>query len=263
MSHPPSSTDLIFNGTGVNYSWHLPRLFELSLEEFKAYRSVTLISGGSVAFLVYWALRHNLQTWTLKDFLNWNRHTQKVYGNNLLAGLRRVWNLKTGSKKPVYSVEDYARSWSMAVKPEFFQVRMKDLPANVQIPLLDRTTNEIVIASANSRFADTPVYLVSIACTAIPKLFSDVEIQSKIWGDITFARGFLPWLKEFEAKSSRFYNYNLLKSATLPNGEYIKICDHPNPKKMMQQESMKFIFGRYIASYPANIRKTNLGLPNV
>lgn len=259
-SHSPSSTDLIFNGTGINYSWHLPRLFEMSLDEFKSYRSIVLISGGSVAFLVYWALKHNLQTWTYDDFLDWNRHTHSAYGNNLFSGLLRLWNLKRGSNKPIYSVENYRHAWSVAVKPEFFEVRMKDLPPNIQIPLLDRATKEIVIASNNSIFAEVPAYLVSIAGTAIPKIFSDVEIHSKIWSDVTYDRDFLPWLKAFERNSSQFYNYNLFKSAKLPNGEYVKICDHPNPKKLMQQENMKFLFGRYLASYPANIRKTKIGI---
>lgn len=261
MSHSPSSTDLIFNGTGINYSWHLPRLFELSLDELKAYRSIVLISGGSVAFLVYWALRHHLQTWKYADFLNWNKHTHRAYRNNLVTGLMRTWNLKRKSPKPVYSVEDYKYAWSVAVKPEFFDVKMKDLPANIQIPLLDRESDEIIMASADSPFAEVPLYLVSIAGTAIPKIFSDVKIDSKTWGDIMYSRGFLRWLRNLEGNSTYFYNYNLLKSATYPNGEYVKICDHPNPKKMMHQENMKFLFGRYLASYPANIRKTNLGLP--
>ena len=249
---------LIFNGTGINYSWHLPRLFDIPFDEFTARSPMYFLSGGSTALMVYWAFKKNLATWGRKELLNWNRLTHAAYGNNLLSGTKRFLKLALKSKSPIYTAEDYKRAWSIAVRPEFFEVKMKDLPKNVFVPLLERASNEIVIASADSKFADMPAYLVSFAATAIPNVFPDISLGSSTYGDITYSRKFLPWLKAMEQKAPYFENYNLLKNAEFSNGKYIKICDHPNPKKMMQSENMKFLFGRYLKTYPENILRSKI-----
>ncbi len=254
----PRPRDLIFNGTGVNYSWHFPRLFEMSVEELREYSSITCISGGATAFFVFWAVRNGLATWSRENFLNWNKHTHAVYGNNLLSGSYRMAKLMLRSRSPVYSPEAYKAAWAMAVRPEFFEMRMREIPPNVNFPLLKRSTGEIVNATARSEFSEVPAYLVSFAATAIPGIFPEIVIDGEVYGDITYSKKFLPWLKRFEAGLERFENYNLMKSADLPNGRYIKICDHPEPKKMMRSDNLKFLFGRYIGSYPENVRRSKI-----
>src|ERR1044072_3936528 len=96
----PASTELIFNGTGVNYSWHYPKLMSMSFDKFKSYKRLTFISGASTALMVYWAKALRLLTWTREDFLKWNEHSSKVYGTNLVSGAIRFARLSMGSKKP-------------------------------------------------------------------------------------------------------------------------------------------------------------------
>lgn len=250
--------DLIFNGTGINYSWHFPRLFEMSLDEVRQYSSITCVSGGATAFFVYWAVKNGLAKWKRDHFLNWNKLTHAVYGNNLLSGSYRFLKLAMRARSPVYSPEAYKAAWAMAAESEFFEVRMRDIPPNVRIPLLKRSTGEIVCATAESEFAEVPAYLISFAATAIPGIFPEIVIDGEVYGDITYSKKFLPWLKRFEAASEHFENYNLMKAAEYKNGRYIKICDHPQPKKMMRADNMKFLFGRYIASYPNNVRRSKI-----
>ncbi len=253
-----NAKELIFNGTGVNYSWHFPILFDLSVEEFKAFERAVFISGGSTAFLIYWALQNKLLKWKKEDFLQWNKAVRKVYRNNLASGTSRMLQLARGSSEPVFKQEDTLSAWKYCAHPEFLEVRLRDLPANVQIPLINRTSGEVEIASPNSAFGEFPAYLVSMAATAIPKVFPEVALGSSVYGDITFAKNFLPWLKETERGMEKFVNYNLLKNAVVHNGEYVKICDHPNPKKMMKRDNLKFIFGVNIESYPNNVRRSKM-----
>jgi predicted acylesterase/phospholipase RssA len=250
--------DLIFNGTGINYSWHFPRLFEMGTEEVPDYHSITCVSGGATAFFVYWAVKNGLAKWSREHFLDWNKLTHAVYGNNLLSGSYRFLKLVMRSRSPVYSPEVYKAAWAMAARSEFFDIEMRDIPRNVRIPLLKRSSGEIVIASAESEFAYVPAYLVSFAATAIPGIFPEIVINGEVYGDITYSKKFLPWLKRFEAQSESFENYNLMKSAEYPNGRYIKICEHPEPKKMMRADNLKFLFGRHIASYPENVRRSKI-----
>jgi|GEM_PF-2715986 len=250
--------DLIFNGTGINYSWHFPRLFDLSPSELSAHRSTVFISGGSTALLVYWAIHKSLVTWSEKDFCYWSRYSKKAYGTGLISGARRVLKMRRGSEEAIFTADQYRAHWEMAVKPEFFQMKMKDLPKNVRIPLINRTSGEVEVVTPDSRFAETPAYLVSFAATAIPKIYPEIKLGNEVYGDLTFSPKFIPWLKSFEKESADFVNYNLLKHQSLPNGKYIKICDDPNPKKMMQTDNLKFIFGRTIPSFAENVRRSKL-----
>lgn len=250
--------DLIFNGTGINYSWHFPRLFEMSVEEASEYASITCVSGGTTAFFVYWAVKNGFARWSREHFLDWNKLTHAVYGNNLFSGSYRFMKLVMRSRSPVYSPEVYKAAWAMAASAEFFDVKLREIPPNVRIPLLKRSTDEIVVATAESEFADVPAYLISFAATAIPGIFPEITLNGEVYGDITYSKKFLPWLKRFEAQSESFENYNLMKAGDYPNGRYIKICGHPEPKKMMRADNLKFLFGRYIGSYPENVRRSKI-----
>lgn len=249
---------MIFNGTGINYSWHFPRLFDLSPKELEAHDSAIFLSGASTSFLVYWAVHLGLATWTTDDFCDWSKHSRKAYGANLISGLSRLARLRLGSKRPIFSAEQYKKAWNQGVKPEFFDIKMKDLPKNIQIPLINRTSGKVEVATADSHFAETQAYLVSFAATAIPGVYPEIHILGSVYGDVTYSKPFLFWLKNLEKESAGFVNYNLLKDKDYPNGKYVKISNHPNPKKMMQADNLRFILGRPIPSFAENVRGSKL-----
>lgn len=250
--------DLIFNGTGINYSWHFPKLFDLVPSDFPKYPSMTFISGGSTGLLVHHCVHRRIIRWREADFLNWSRRTSRAYRTGILSGLVRMARLKLGSKQPIFTQSQSRDAWADAVEAEFFDWKFKEFPSNIRIPLVNLETNQIEVATPQSHFGEYPAFLISFAATAIPTIYPEIRLGQVRYGDVTFSKAFLPWLKDTERNSPHFVNYNLLKSKEFPNGRYIKICDHPHPKKMMQVDNLKFIFGRDVPSYAENVRKSKL-----
>jgi len=256
MSKPKNSDKtIILNGTGVNYSWHFPWAAKHSLEQMNEYKEIYVISGGMTAYIVYWAYRLGVVNWTSNEMANWSTLTRKHYGNNLLSGAWRLLSKALGSKKPFMEESQYWRAYEDAVKPEFMQLKIKDLAVNVRIPVHDFEKNEIIVIQPGGDFDNELVVRVSFAATAIPGVYPKINLGGKLYGDAMYSKKFLPWLKSIEKKNLYFENYNLLKNKRFANGEYIKICDHPNPKKMILRENMRFIFGMQIQSFHNNVRK--------
>jgi hypothetical protein len=253
-SSPPET--IIFNGTGVNYSWHLPVLSRMDLTHENAFEALYFISGASTALCVATALEKGFCLWGRQEFLNWNALVKKSYGNHLFGGLWKLLRIRLGILLPVFSEELYRKVYEDATTPDFFKIRLGDLAGNVIVPLHDLDSGDIVLATPNSEFADCPLYKVSFASTAIPKVYPNIRINGRVYGDPVYARGFIPWVKSVEASSKRFKNYNLFKSAVLANGEYICLSKASNPKRELQVDLIKFLCGFHIQSYPDNIARS-------
>ncbi len=252
---------IILNGTGVNYSWHLPLLFSQDYAKVSSAKSLYLVSGGSTAFFARFAHEKGLMTWKKEDFLRWNQLVGKIYKNNLCNGLKRLYHLKFGSSKPMITEQEYYESWALAVGPAYFKLLFSDLPKNVRVPLWDVDKKEMVVAQPSDlRFAGVPAYKVNFAATAIPKIFPQIEINGSNYIDPMFCeeygKNFLKWMKQVESEANNFENYNLLKDKSLANGKYIKICGNKDGKAQIRMDSLKFLFGITIKTYPANIHKS-------
>ena len=72
-SHSMDKETLIFNGTGINYSWHMPKLAKLDFSALDEFHEIICISGASTCFAVFLARSHRMLTWKRGDFLNWNK----------------------------------------------------------------------------------------------------------------------------------------------------------------------------------------------
>ncbi len=246
---------LIFNGTGVNYSWHFERMNQIDWAKLTQFEGLHLISGGSVAYAVFFARENNLLKWSPADFLEWNRHMRRAYGNGLLKGALALAKLRLGVGLPLISEAQCRDAWAMAVKPEFFEVKVRDLPPNVTIPLHNHQNDCIELAHSKSKFADFELYRVIFAATAIPKVFPALQIDSTVYGDPMYSKGFLRWLKQLEGEAGYFHNYNLVKNAKLENGEYHCLVPEKQGKKIIARDNLKFLFGQRIDSYPSNFKK--------
>jgi hypothetical protein len=246
---------LIFNGTGVNYSWHLPKMNQIDWSKIDQHERLYLISGGSIAYAVFFARDRGLLKWSPSDFLDWNRHMRRVYRLNPVQGILSLAKLRLGVGLPLISEARLRESWAMAVKPEFFEVKMRELPPNISIPVHNLRTGSIDLASAQSEFADFPFYQVIFAATAIPKVFPFLNLGGTTYGDAMYAKGFIRWLKQLERSAAYFHNYNMIKNAKLDNGEYHCLVPDGKGKKSIARDNLKFLFGQHIASYPENFKK--------
>lgn len=235
---------LIIDGVGPGVGSHFVALTLLGPARVSQFRSVHSVCTGSVGLLFFLARQKVLLSSAYETSGNVNRANQA--GHNIAGwgrGSRLLLRMLFGSPY-LFPNECAERILAYAVRPEFLQVRVSELPENVSFLTYCVEERALCEIRRNSRFADWSMGEVIRCVTALKRIYAPFRKEGKTYMDAVTDRPQLrEYLRNLRGRNRHVLFLHMNREGVHENTTYLKMHNTGPGKVRIMLDFLYFMYG--------------------
>ena len=235
---------LIIDGMGPGIGSHFVSLMLLGSTRVNRFRSIHSVCTGSYGILFFLAWQKGLLSPAFATRGNLNRPNQLVHNiAGLGRGSRLLIRMLFGSPY-LFPNDCTERILAYAVRPEFLQMRVSELPENVSLLTYCLEERALCEIRRDSRFADWSMSEVIRCVTALKRIYAPFRKEGRTYVDAVTNR---PQLRDFfrnlRGRNRHALFLHMSRDGVHENTTYLKMHNTGSGKVRIMLDFVYFMCG--------------------